>query len=534
MSVVAGVDFGTQSVRVSIFHSDRGRLGSGVATYPLHRRKDDSDYAAQSHADHMTALVAAMAQAIAAAGIDGRHVEALGVDTTGSTVVPVGEGLEPLDDYYLWCDHRGWREAAAITRAARAAGLEALRWCGNAYSPEWAWGKVWHWLRTNPDKRPRFVTALEHCDLAVAALCGITDADEVPRGVCAMGHKWLWNEALGGLPAEDFLAGLDPLLAGVRAKVNGRYGRSDQVAGTLCPAWAARLGLRAGIPIPFAGLDAHWDAIGAGVGLGDVVNVIGTSTCVMAITERAVPIPGVSGVVPGSVHPSYAGIEAGLSAVGDLFDVIGRRAGATVADLSAAVEGYRAGQTGLLRLAWDNGDRTVLNNPRLSGVTFGWTLGHSAADEFFAAVEGTAFHTRVILERMAEYGVPVDRVINAGGIPRRCPVLNRVYASALNRPVRVPTGDATSVGAAVFAFLAAGAFRTIEEAKRALCPAYATVEPDAVDARVYEDLFGHFRALYFALGDPESPPAALGGLLPALRQFADLSVGTDGLAAAGP
>jgi L-ribulokinase len=292
------------------------------------------------------------------------------------------------------------------------------------------------------------------------------------------------------------------------------------VAGTLCPAWADRLGLRAGIPIPFAGLDAHWDAIGAGVGLGDVVNVIGTSTCVMAITERAVPIPGVSGVVPGSVHPAYAGIEAGLSAVGDLFDAVARRAGTTVADLSAAVEGYGAGQTGLLRLAWDNGDRTVLNNPRLSGVTFGWTLGHSAADEFFAAIEGTAFHTRLILERMAEYGVPVNRVVNAGGIPRRSPVLNRVYASALNRPVRVPTGDATSVGAAVFAFLAAGAFRTVEEAQRAFCPPYATVEPDAAAARVYEELFGHFRALYFALGDPESAPAALGRLLPALREVA--------------
>jgi L-ribulokinase len=519
MSVVAGVDFGTQSVRVSVFDSDRGRLGSGVAAYPLRRRKDDPDYAAQSHADHMTALAAATGQALAAAGVDGRHVEALGVDTTGSTVVPVGEGLEPLDDYYLWCDHRGWREAAAITRAARAAGLEALRWCGGSYSPEWAWGKLWHWLRTNPDKRARFVTALEHCDLAVAVLCGVTDPDRVPRGVCAMGHKWLWNEALGGLPSEDFLAGLDPLLAGVRTKLGGRYGRSDQVAGALCPAWADRLGLRAGIPIPFGGLDAHWDAIGAGIRLGDVVNVVGTSTCVMAITERAVPVPGVSGVVPGSVHPSHVGIEAGLSAVGDVFDAIARRAGVAVADLSAAVEGYRPGQTGLLRLAWDNGDRTVLNNPRLGGVTFGWALGHTAADEFFAAVEGTAFHTRIILERMAEHGVPVNRVINAGGVPRRSPVLNRAYANALNAPVLLPAGDTTSLGSAVFAFLAAGTFRTVEEAQRALCPAYTTIEPDAAGARVCEELFGHFRALYFALGDPDSAPAAFGQLLPALREI---------------
>lgn len=517
MTLVAGIDFGTQGVRVSVVDSDRGRLGSGTAAYPLKRRRDDPDYAAQSHADHMAALVTATREAIAAAGVDGRDIAALGVDTTGSTVVPVGENLEPLDDYYLWCDHRGWREAAAITTAARAGGLEALKWCGDSYSPEWAWGKVWHWLRTNPDKRSQFVTALEHCDLAVAVLCGVTDPADVPRGVCAMGHKWLWNEALGGLPAEESLAGLDPLLAGVRGRIGGRCGRSDQIAGTLSPEWAERLGLRPGIPIPFAGLDAHWDAVGAGVRLGDVVNVVGTSTCVVAITERAVPIPGVSGVVPGSVHPKYTGIEAGLSAVGDLFDAIARRAGTSVAELSGAVEGYRSGQTGLLRLAWDNGDRTVLNNPRLGGVTFGWTLGHTAADELFAAMEGTAFHTRIILERMAEHGVPVKRVINAGGIPRRSPVLNRVYANALNAPVLVPTADATSLGSAIFAVIAAGAFRTVEEAQAALCPPFTAVEPDPAGVRACAELYGLFRRLYFALGDPASPPVAVGEILPALR-----------------
>ncbi len=520
MTLVAGVDFGTQSVRVSVFDSERGRLGTGTAPYPVKRRADDPDHAAQSHADHMAALVTAAGEAIAAAGVDGRAIAALGVDTTGSTVVPVGAGLVPLDDYYLWCDHRGWREAEAITRAARAVDLEALRWVGGAYSAEWAWAKLWHWLRTRPDLRPRFVTALEHCDLAVAVLCGVTDPERVSRGVCVMGHKWMWNETLGGLPAEEFLTDLDPVLAGVRDRLGGRYARSDQVAGTLCPEWADRLGLRTGIPVPVGGLDAHWDAVGAGIRLGDVVNVIGTSTCVMAITDRATPLPGVSGVVPGSVHPAYTGIEAGLSAAGDLFDAIARRAGSTVGELFRAVEGYRAGQTGLLRLVWDNGDRTVLNNPHLGGVTFGWRLGHTAADELFAAVEGTAFHTRIILGRMAEHGVPVDRVINAGGIPRRSAVLNRVYANALNAPVLVPEGDTTSLGSAIFAFLAAGAFKTVEEAQQALCPAYRVIEPDARGARVCEELFSRYRSLYFALGQADSDPERLGELLPGLRQAA--------------
>ncbi len=520
MSIVAGVDFGTLSVRVSIVDSERGTLGSGASAYPVLRRADDPDHASQRHADHMNALVDAMGRAVAAAGVDGRRVEAIAVDTTGSTVVPVGAGLEPLGDYYLWCDHRGWREAAEITEAARQAGLEAIRWSGGTYLAEFGFSKLLHWLRTNPQLRTRFVTALEHCDMVTAILCGIDDPLEVPRSVCAMGHKWMWNEALGGLPSDEFLRGVDPLLAGVRDRMGGHYARSDRLAGTLSPAWAGRLGLRAGIPIPVSALDAHWDAIGAGIGLGDVVNVIGTSTCVMAIAERPGPIPGVGGVVPGSVHPSYTGIEAGLSAAGDLFDAIARRARTSPADLFAAIAGYRSGQTGLLRLAWDNGDRTVLGDPHLRGVTLGWSLAHGAADELFAAVEGTAFHTRIILERMAEHGVPVRRVINAGGIPRKSDTLNRAYANALGTPILVPEGDTTSLGSAIFAFLAAGAFRTVEEAQHAICPAYITIEPDARGFAACEELFGHYRSLYSSLGLEDSAPVPLGGLLPSLRRIA--------------
>ena len=211
------------------------------------------------------------------------------------------------------------------------------------------------------------------------------------------------------------------MLAGVGEKLEGRYATSDQIAGHLSSDWAEKLGLRAGIPIPVGAFDAHWDAIGAGVRLGDIVNVVGTSTCIMAISEKPALIPGVCGVVPGSVYPRYTGIEAGLSATGDIFDAIARRAGITVAELSRGLENYRAGETGLLRLTWDNGDRTVLVNPELGGVTLGWRLTHTAQDELFAAIEGTAFHTRVILERMEQHGVPVRRIINGGGIPQRNP-----------------------------------------------------------------------------------------------------------------
>ncbi|MCS7024977.1 MAG: ribulokinase [Bryobacteraceae bacterium] len=500
MAIVAGVDFGTLSVRVSIFDAERGRLGSGVAAYPLHRKREDPDYATQTHADHMRALLEAMPAALAEAKVSGQEVAALAIDTTGSTVVPVDEHLQPLDDYYLWCDHRAWREAAEITAKAREWKLAAIDWCGGVYSSEWGFSKLLHWLRHNPTLRGRMATALEHCDMVAAVLCGIRELEQLPRSVCAMGHKWMWNAELGGLPPEDFWVAVDPLLAGVRAKICGRFRRSDQLAGYLCPEWAAKLGLRAGIPIPTGALDAHWDAIGAGCRLGDVVNVVGTSTCMMAISDETKLVPGVCGVVPGSIHPAKCGIEAGLSATGDLFDAIARRAGASVGELSRGLEQYRAGQTGLLRFSWDNGDRTVLVDPELSGITLGWRLTHTAQDELFAAMEGTAFHKRIILERMAEYGVPVQRVINGGGIPQKNDVLNQIYANVFGKPVLVPQTDVTSLGSAIFAFLAAGVFSSVEQAQQQLCPSYRVVAPQTESVAVYEDLYQLYRKLYFEFG----------------------------------
>jgi L-ribulokinase len=506
MSIVAGVDFGTLSVRVSVFDSEKGRLGSGAADYPLLRKKEDPDYATQSHTDHMNALALATRRAIENSGIDGHAIEAIALDTTGSSVIPVDENLNPIDDYYLWCDHRAWLEASEITIAAHGAQLAAINWCGGTYSSEWGFAKLLHWLRHNPERRARFATALEHCDMVAAVLCGITDPALVPRSICAMGHKWMWNQSLGGLPSSEFLSGLDPVLSGVN--LGGRYATSDAIAGSLSGEWAQKLGLRSGIPIPVGAFDAHWDAIGAGVRIGDVVNVVGTSTCIMAISDRATLIPGVCGVVQGSIHPKYAGIEAGLSATGDIFDAIARRAGTTVAELSQGLEKYRAGETGLLRLTWDNGDRTVLVNPELSGVTLGWRLTTTAQDELFAAIEGTACHTRVILERMEEHGVPVRRIINGGGIPQKNAVLNQVYANVMGKPILVPNGDVTSLGSAIFAFLAAGAFATIEEAQDRLCPGFKVIEP----VEDCEELYGLYRDLYFEFGRAKT--------LPALRRIA--------------
>lgn len=519
MAIVAGVDFGTLSVRVSIVDSERGVLASAVAEYPLHRTREDPEYATQAHADHMRALAEATRTAVKSAGISGDQVEAIALDTTGSSVIPVDREMKPLNEYYLWCDHRAKNEAAEITEAARRYGLEAINWCGGVYSSEWGFSKLLHWLRHNPGKRDQFGSAFEHCDYVAAVLCGITDPKQVKRSVCASGHKWLWNAALGGFPPEEFLVKVDPLLAGVRAKLESTLATSDQIAGHLTPYWAEKLGLKAGIPIPVGAFDAHWDAIGAGCRTDDMVNVVGTSTCIIGITPSPNLVPGVCGVVQGSVHPSRTGIEAGLSAVGDIFNAIASRAGTDVKTLSKGLENYHAGQTGLLRLSWDNGDRTVLVNPNVRGITIGWNLQHTAQDELFAAIEGTALHTRVILDRMEENGVHIRRVINAGGIPQKNEVLNQVYANVFGRPVLVPSSNVVGVGSAIFAFLAAGTFKTVEEAQAKICPAHKTYTPEPDAQAVYEEIYPLYRKMYFEFGDPRK--GAMGEILPALIRTAE-------------
>jgi len=521
MPIIAGVDFGTLNVRVSLVDSDAGRLDTAVAEYPLHRRRDDPHFATQSHADQMSALVEAMHAVLRRTGVSGDNVAALALDTTGSSVVMVDKKLQPLDDYYLWCDHRAYQEAREITETAHALRIEAIEWCGGAYSHEWGWAKLLHWLRhADAESRAKFATALEHCDMVAATLTGASSPLDLKRSVCAMGHKWMWNPKWGGFPPEEFFSAVDPLLKGVRGKIKGEFVASDHIYGKLTAEWAEQLELRAGTVIPVGALDAHWDAIGAGCKPGDVVNVVGTSTCIIAMAPEVKLVPGVCGVVPGSVHPSFTGIEAGLSAVGDIFEAIARRGGKTVRDLAAGLEEYQPGQTGLLRLAWDNGDRTVLVNPDLGGMTIGWNLMHTAQDELFSAIEGTAFHTRIILERMAEYGVPVRRVINAGGIPQNNQTINQIYANVFGKTILVPQKPPTSLGSAIFAFVAAKVFPSIEAAQEKLCPSFTAYEPEPVQVALYEQLYQLYRKIYFAFGTMGADAVPVGDVLPELRRIA--------------
>jgi L-ribulokinase len=329
----------------------------------------------------------------------------------------------------------------------------------------------------------------------------------------------MWNPRWQGVPSQAFLSSVDRLFDGIRAKLGGDYQTCDKIAGGLAAAWAERLGLSAGIPVAVGGFDAHWDALGAGCRIGDVVNVVGTSTCIIAIARETGLIPGLCGIVPGSVAPDLIGIEAGLSATGDIFDAIARRAHVSLDELSKGLDRYGPGGKGLLRLTWDNGDRTVLVKSDLGGVTLGWNLLHTAQDELFAAIEGTAFHTRLILERMADNGVPIERIINGGGIPQKNAVLNQVYADVLGKPVLVPDGVPTGFGAGIFAGLAAGFYPDVAAGQAALCLPFKTVQPRREARAVYDRLYAMFKEAYFAFGSGQPAPA-LGAILPYLKNLA--------------
>jgi L-ribulokinase len=331
-TIVAGVDFGTLSVRLSLFDSERGRLGSATAEYPLKRKKDNPDFATQSHADHMKALALAARAALESSGVNGKNVAAIALDTTGSSVIPVGEGLAPLDDYYLWCDHRAWKEAARLTEVARTTKLPAIEWCGGVYSSEWGFAKLLHWMRHNPEKRQQLVAAFEHCDMVAAVLCDIQDPREAPRSICAMGHKWLWNKSLGGFPTNDFFREVDPLLSGVTEKLQGRrhIGFNRRIVSPVNE-WA--------LAREFQFSSARRRA------LGYHRRGARFMTSNVIILQRMIGITDSTRlcrlcVVP-SVDPRYTGMEAGLSATGDISRCHRERAGISLAEMSKGIENYR-------------------------------------------------------------------------------------------------------------------------------------------------------------------------------------------------
>lgn len=530
-----GIDYGTNSCRSLLIDLDNGsEVGSTVFNYPsgymgILLDPKDPHVARQNPQDYLDGLEAVTRGALAQAaekvpGFDVAQVVGIGIDTTGCTPIPVnreGTPLGLLPEFkgnlnamvWLWKDHTGYAEAAEITKLANEIRPNIIAKCGGIYSSEWFWSKILRLRRTDPKVFEAAYSFVEHCDWLPAVLAGDTNPLTLKRGVCAAGHKAMFSTEWGGLPDKEFLAKLDPALADLRDRLYSEAHTSDVKAGDLCAEWAQRLGLRQGIAIAVGAFDAHMGAVGAGIKEGTLVKILGTSTCDLMIAPTSKPladVPGVCGIVNGSVLPGYYGIEAGQSAVGDLFlwlvnhlvpESYGNSVGEKFVNMEKAMEGQKPGATGLLALDWNNGNRTVLVDVRLTGLLLGQTLHTEAHEIYRAYIEATAFGALTIIKRVEEYGVEVREVINTGGLSIKNATLMQCYANIIGKPMKVSQSEQTcALGAAIFGAAAAGAGEIGELQAKVTATREKVYHPIPENVAVYAELYALYRTLHDAFG----------------------------------
>ena len=525
-----GLDFGTNSVRALLVAAATGEeVATSVFDYPSGERGvilDDRnpDLARQHPKDYLDGTVAVVRDVLAQAAERGdfspEQVIGIGVDTTGSTPLPVdAQGVplafqpefedNPAAMAWLWKDHTGHAEAAEITALAAEKRPQYLLKCGGAYSSEWFWSKLLKMKRTAPEVFQAAHSWVEHADWMTGLLTGTDNPAQLKRCVCAAGHKAMFNPSWGGYPDADFIGALDPALLRIRKTLpDTAYDVGDR-AGLLTVGWAQRLGLHADIPVAMGAFDAHLGAVGSGIRPGVLVKIIGTSCCDMMVAPMTKDIPGLCGIVPGSILPGCFGLEAGQSAVGDIFNwfVSGMRPeGDSHETLTAKAAAMRPGASGLLALDWHNGNRTVLVDQRLTGGLVGMTLHTRPEEVYRALIEATAFGARVIMERFIEYGVAVDRVVNCGGISGKNALLMQIYADVLNRPLEVSaSGQTCALGAAMAGAVVAGPVAGGHADFEAAADAMVRVDdrvytPIPENAAVYDRLFGLYRRLHDSFG----------------------------------
>lgn len=532
-SFAIGIDYGTNSVRALVVRCrDGAEFGGAVYPYPSGRDgvlidKSDHQLARQHPGDYLTGLEKAVRGALLKAsrqpGFAAAQVVGIGVDATGSSPLPVdaqNRALALLPKWrknlhaqcWLWKDHTSWREAARITELAAKHRPHFIAKCGNTYSSEWFWSKIWHCRRVAPDVFQAAYSWVELADWIPSVLAGVTDPRDIQRGICAAGHKALFSEEWGGLPDKKFLSRLDLGLAALRDRLYDEAYDASHPAGFLCQEWARRLGLPDGIPIAIGEFDVHYGAIGCGVREGTLVKVIGTSTCDCAVVsgrKKVADIPGICGIVPGAILPGFFGIEAGQSAVGDIFkwwvEVVCEGDAALHASLTKQASRLKPGQSGLLALDWNNGNRTILVDPLLSGLLVGQTLHTTRAEIYRALIEATAFGARAIIERIEEYGVPVKRVVCAGGIAEKNPMLMQIYADITGCTMQVAgSSQACALGSAVAAAVVAGVYKDYPSAQKAMTSLKPVVyRPKPANRRVYNKLYRLYRKLHDAFGSVE-------------------------------
>jgi L-ribulokinase len=541
---VIGLDYGTDSVRTVIVNASNGQeVASDVHHYT---RWVDGKYCdpaenrfRQHPLDYLEGFELTIKNCLDRVSPDVRNnIKAISVDTTGSTPVAVDrEGIplsltpgfeeNPNAMFVLWKDHTAVREAARINELARTwGGVDYTKFEGGVYSSEWFWAKILHVLREDQSVRENAYSWVEHCDWIPAILTGNTDPLGLKRSRCAAGHKAMWHEDFGGLPAEEFLVKLDPLLGGLRERLYSETFTSDVPAGILTEEWAQKLNLPADVVVGVGAFDAHMGAVGGEIEPFHLSKVMGTSTCDMLVAPfdevGDTLVRGICGQVDGSITPGLLGLEAGQSAFGDVYawfrnvlawplenilakteslddqtrrklaEEVGER---IIPELTAAAEKVDIGESGIIALDWMNGRRTPDANQALKGAVMGLSLGSDAPRIFRSLVEATVFGSKKIIDRFVSEGVRIDGVIALGGVAKKSPFVMQVMADALNMEIKVARSEQTvALGAAMFAAVVAGIYDHVQDAQAAMGAGF-----DAVYMPIPENA-EKYRALYEAYG----------------------------------
>lgn len=535
MKLTLGIDFGSSAARALVLNVETGDI---LVTQSTSYKKGengvitDSDphlarQCAEDYINCMTISIQGVVEWLKKEGINPSDVLGIGVDATGSTPIPVNEKMQPLSSLadfkenknafaWMWKDHTSHEEAEEITALAAKIRPEYLGTIGGIYSSEWYWAKLLHCQRVDPEMFKQSYSWVEFGDYVPAVLAGVNDASKVARNKCAAGHKGLYSETWGGFPDDEFLSTLSPELVRIKNTLPKEAKAIDESCGSLCEEWAERLGLKAGIPIAMGILDAHAGAIGSGVKKGGIVKIIGTSTCdlgIQPLNEMQGSISGVAGVASESVLPGYWGIEAGQSAVGDLFhwfvSQVLQKDGSVHGELTAAAEKQKPGESGLLGLDWNNGNRNVLTDPLLSGLIIGQSLLTKDFELYRALIESTAYGARRIIEQMETQGVEINEVVCCGGIPQKNSLFMQIYADVLNKQMKIVAHEETvALGAAMMGAYVAlkkeGNITSYEELQERCCKMKDVVyTPNTENAVTYDKLYALYKQLHDSFGVKE-------------------------------
>ncbi|MEU4216832.1 ribulokinase [Actinoplanes sp. NPDC026623] len=517
---VIGVDFGTLSGRAVVVRvADGAELGSAVHDYPNAVLTDalpdgtplGHDWALQVPGDYVEVLREAVPAAVRAAGVDPAQVVGIGTDFTACTMIPTLADGTPLSDLAefanrphayvkLWRHHAAQPHADRINRLAAKRGEAWLPRYGGLISSEWEFAKGLQVLEEDPEIYDRMDRWVEAADWIIWQLTGA-----YVRNACTAGYKGIRQD--GHYPAPDFLAELNPAFAGfVADKLDQPIGELGSAAGTLTAQAAAWTGLPEGIAVAVGNVDAHVTAAAAqALEPGQLVAIMGTSTCHVVNGDEIVEVPGMCGVVDGGIVAGLWGYEAGQSGVGDIFASYLRHLAPELTHerLTELAARQRPGQHGLIALDWHSGNRSVLVDHELSGLLIGETLATRPEDVYRALIEATAFGTRTIIETFGRAGVPINEFIAAGGLVRN-ELLMQIYADVLRMPLSVIGSEqGPALGSAIHAAAAAGAYPDVRSAAAAMGRKRAAVyRPDPRAADVYDELFAEYTKLhdYFGRG----------------------------------